>query len=80
MAVEYTKRQAIFRDVVSVEDAEALFACFQKKPATRVDLAACTHMHPANLQVLMVAKPTIDAWPEDAAFREWIKSALDVGH
>jgi PAS domain S-box-containing protein len=27
----------------------------RRKPAARVDLAACTHLHPANLQVLMAA-------------------------
>jgi len=76
MAVEYTKKQAIFKDVVTVEDAEVLLEWLQKKSSARVDLSACTHMHPANLQVLMVAKPVISAWPLDAAFTEWLKSAL----
>jgi hypothetical protein len=77
MAIEYKKNQAIFRDVVSVEEAEGLLELLQKKPSTKVDLSACVHLHPANLQVLMAARPTISAWPRDAAFAEWIQSALN---
>jgi hypothetical protein len=76
MAIEYKKNQAIFRDVVSVEEAEGLLEWLQKKPSAKVDLSACVHLHPANLQVLMAARPTIVAWPRDAALAEWIKSAL----
>jgi hypothetical protein len=77
MAIEYKKNQAIFRDVVSVEEAEGLLEWLQKKPSAKVDLSACAHLHPANLQVLMAARPTISAWPRDAAFAEWIESALN---
>lgn len=78
MTIEYTKNQAIFKDVVSVEDAEELLGWLQKKSSPRVDFAACTHMHPANLQVLMVAKPTVSAWPEDTIFKGWLNSVFDV--
>jgi hypothetical protein len=78
MAIEYKKNQALFRDVVTVEDAEALLEWLQKKSTARVDLSACTHMHPANLQVLMAAKTTISAWPADAGFTAWLKSALNA--
>lgn len=77
MTVEYTKKQVIFKGVVSVEDAEPLLEWLQKKPSTQVDFSACTHMHPANLQVLMTAQPIVAAWPEDFAFTEWLKSALN---
>ena len=53
MAIVYKKNDAVFSDVVSVEDAEALLEWLQKKSAARVDLSACTHLHPANLQVLV---------------------------
>jgi hypothetical protein len=79
MAIEYTKKLAIFKDVVSVEDAEVLLEWLQNKSSARVDLSACTHLHPANLQVLMVAKPVVSAWPEDVAFTAWLKSALVSG-
>lgn len=76
MAITYQKNLAIFSDVVGVEEAEALLEWLQKKAAARVDLAACTHMHPANLQVLMVAKPAISAWPMDSALAAWLVTAL----
>lgn len=78
MPIEYKKSLAMFREVVSVEEAEALLEWLQKKSAARADLSACTHLHPANLQVLMAANTTISAWPEDAALAAWLKSALVV--
>ena len=51
MAIEYKKNQALFRDVVSVEEAEGLLEWLQKKPSAKVDFSACAHLHPANLQV-----------------------------
>ena len=78
MAIEYKKNLAVFSDVVSVEDAEALLEWLQKKSAAHVDLSACTHLHPANLQVLMAAKPAISAWPIDIGLAAWLKSALSV--
>lgn len=76
MAIEYRKNLAVFKDVVSVDDAEALLEWLQRKSAARVDLSACSHLHPANLQVLMAAKPTIGAWPADSGLAMWLKSAL----
>ena len=78
MAIEYRKNLAVFKDVVSVEEAEALLEWLQKKSAARVDFSACTHLHPANLQVLMAAKPVISAWPADDGLATWLKSALGV--
>lgn len=78
MAIEYKKNHAVFSDVVSVDEAEALLEWLQKKSAARVDLSACTHLHPANLQVLMTAKPAISAWPKDAGLATWLESALNV--
>ena len=76
MPIEYRKSLAMFRDVVSVEDAEALLEWLQKRPSARADLSACGHLHPANLQVLMAANTTVVEWPKDAAFADWLKSAL----
>lgn len=76
MPIEYQKKQALFRDVVSVEEAEGLLEWLQKKPAAKVDLSACTHLHPANLQVLMAAQTRIAVWPHDANLRAWLENAL----
>ena len=77
MVIEYKKNLAVFSDVVSVEEAEALLEWVQKKSAARVDLSACTHLHTANLQVLMAAKPVISAWPTDVGLATWLRSALN---
>jgi len=76
MAVEFDNNEARFRDVVSVEDAEALLEWLQNKPSARIDLADCTHLHQANLQVLMAATPAISAWPRDKALASWLEAAL----
>lgn len=76
MPLEFKKNQVLFKDVVSVEDAESLLEWLQKKPAAKVDFSACTHLHSANLQVLMAAKPKVSAWPVDTAFSAWLQSAL----
>jgi hypothetical protein len=77
MAIAYKNNLAIFSEVVSVEEAEALLEWLQKKTAARIDLSACTHLHPANLQVLMAAKPVIKSWPTDVGLADWLKSALN---
>jgi hypothetical protein len=76
MPIEYKKNQVVFRDIVSVDEAEGLLEWLQKKPAAPVDLAACTHLHPANLQVLMAAKSRIAVWPNDVNLRAWLETAL----
>ncbi|MBK1679766.1 hypothetical protein [Rhodocyclus tenuis] len=76
MPIEFRKNQALLTEVVSVEDAEGLLEWLQKKPGARIDLSACMHLHPANLQVLIAASVAIVAWPADAAFTGWLRSAL----
>ena len=76
MAIEYKKNRVVIGGVVSVEDAEALLEWLQKKSAAKVDLSECTHLHPANLQVLMAAKAAVSAWPADSGLAAWLKSAL----
>ncbi|HEX5391697.1 MAG TPA: hypothetical protein VFW68_00350 [Rhodocyclaceae bacterium] len=77
MGIEYEKRRARLTDFVSVEDAEGLLAWLQAHPKGTVDLHACTHLHAANLQVLMVAKPTVSAWPQDASLADWLRDAMN---
>ena len=78
MAIVYKKNSAVLSDAVSVEEAEALLEWLQKKSAARMDLSACTHLHPANLQVLMAAKCRVSAWPVDVNLRNWIEPALSL--
>ena len=76
MPIEFKRNRLIFRDVVRVEEAEALLEALQKKPTAKVDLAACTHLHTANLQVLMVARPRVSSWPQDSELRTWLEAVL----
>jgi len=76
MPIEFKKQKAVFRDGVTVEEAEALLEWLQNKPAAKVDLAACSHLHTANLQVLMAAKIKVIGWPDDPDLRGWLQTAL----
>ena len=76
MPITYKKNQALFADVVSVEEAEGLLEWLLKKPAGKVDLSGCTHLHPANLQVLMAAGRSHYVPPDDPGLAAWLESAL----
>jgi hypothetical protein len=79
MPIEFKKTRAVFRDVVSVEEAEGLLEWLQTKPAAKADLSACSHLHTANLQVLMTARIGISGWPKDVKLRDWLEPALKSG-
>ena len=78
MSIEFKKQQAIFHDTVSVEEAEGLLEWLQNNPTATIDVSACTHLHPANLQVLMAHKTYVTAWPNDPNLRAWLESALKI--
>lgn len=78
MGLEYQKKQVVFSGLVGVEEAENLLAWLQKKPQASVDLSACEHLHPANLQVLMAARSPIKAWPADPLLTLILQSALSA--
>jgi len=76
MPIEFKKNCAFFRGVVRVEEAEGLLEWLQTKPAAKVNLSACDHLHAANLQVLMAAKAGVSHWPANAELRAWLEPAL----
>jgi hypothetical protein len=76
MPIEFKKDCAWFLDAVSVEEAEGLLEWLQENPSAKIDLSACSHLHAANLQILMAAKRMISGWPEDAKLRVWLEAAL----
>ena len=63
MPIEFKKNIAVFIDVVEVQEAEDLLQWLQKKSNTKIDLLNCTHLHPANLQVIMASKAKVMYWP-----------------
>ena len=76
MPIEFNRNRAVFQNEVSVEEAEGLLEWLQKRPSARVDLSALSHLHTANLQVLMAAKAAISTWPKSAELRAWLEPAL----
>jgi len=76
MAITYKKTVAMFADVVSIEEAEGLLQWALKHPQGKVNLAACTHLHAADLQVLLASRLPVSAWPRDAQLKAWLTSAL----
>jgi hypothetical protein len=76
MPIEFKKNRVLFRDEASVEEAEGLLEWLQTRPTAKVDLSACSHMHTANLQVLMTARASIASWPKSAELRAWLEPAL----
>lgn len=76
MALEIVKNKAVVTEELRVEDAEVLLEWLIKSPRGRLDLAACTHLHCANLQVLLAARPRIMAWPTEERLATWLRAAL----
>jgi len=76
MPILFEKNRIVFTDIASGEDAESLLEWLQKHPKGEIDLSACTHLQPANLQVLMAAKCSVLAKPKDKLLADWIDSAL----
>ncbi|MBF0613099.1 MAG: hypothetical protein HQL55_18420 [Magnetococcales bacterium] len=64
MAIDYQDNQAIMSDVCTVEEADGFLAWLRDHPQAEVDMAACTHIHTAILQVVMALSPKIVAFPE----------------
>ncbi len=76
MPIDYRKKLAVFADVITVEDAEPLLAWAQQRKDCKVDLSACSHVHPANLQVLLAADAEVTAWPTDEGLAAWLRTVL----
>ncbi len=76
MPIEFEKGLVRMQGIVSVDEAEGLLEWLQNKPATKIDLSDCKHLHPANLQVLMACGCKVSAWPLDSGLRSWLETAL----
>jgi hypothetical protein len=76
MAITYAEDSAVFDGTVNIEEAETLLEWVQQQPAGSVDLVGCTHLHAANLQVLMAAQLRVAAWPRDENLKTWLEAAL----
>jgi len=79
MSIEFKGTTAYLVGNVSAEEAETLLGWLQREKNASVDLSGCTHLHTANLQVLMAAQPNIIIWPQDHGLASWLKDTLDKG-
>jgi len=76
MAIDYKKTKAVFSGVAGAEEAEGLLEWLGKHPRGKIDLKGCSHLHPANLQVLMAARCAAVVLPDDLGLASWVESAL----
>lgn len=76
MTMELNEGTLACADALTVEDAETLLRHVQEG-AARLDLAACTQVHAASLQVLMAARLPVAAWPRNESLARWLRAALD---
>jgi hypothetical protein len=58
------------------EDAEVLLRQLLANPAAVVDWHACESAHTAVIQVLLLARPTLQGVPIGAALRDWVHPLL----
>lgn len=76
MSIEFNDNVALLQGIVSVEDAEPLLAWLTEGAERAVDLSACTHLHPANLQVLLATRVPVLARPADTTLDAWLQTVL----
>jgi anti-anti-sigma regulatory factor len=76
MSMTLTQDTAVLAGQVTVEEAEELLAWLVKHPSASVDLQALDHLHAANLQVLMAARPRVAHWPQNPDTCLWLQAAL----
>lgn len=77
MPILYNDHSADLTGMVSVEDAEVFLGWLQMHPQAKLNLSECTHLHAANLQVLMATTAHIEYWPHDEELAAWLKNTLE---
>lgn len=76
MPIRYDGAVARFDGSCTVEEALPLVDWLEGTVAARVDLAACTGLHTALFQVLLAARPAVEAPPDDPFLKRWILPLL----
>ncbi|MGV8928378.1 MAG: hypothetical protein ACOH1E_01380 [Brevundimonas sp.] len=62
--------------VARVEDAEPLAAALQTASLRPIDLSACTEIHAAVLQALLVFRPAVIGLQDNVALGAWLAPLL----
>ncbi|MBP2291340.1 hypothetical protein [Azospirillum rugosum] len=76
MPIRFDGETARFDGACTADEAIPLAEWTEAANAPRVDLGACTSLHTALLQVLMVAHTTVAVEPEDAFLKAWVAPLL----
>ncbi len=76
MSIEYKRNVARLQGVVTVDEAESMLAWIQGHKTPKIDLSECTHLHCAELLIMLAFRPAVTAWPADQAFGNWVKTSL----
>lgn len=77
MPIRYEGTVARFDGACTVDEALPLAGWLEGTAGARVDLAACTALHTALLQVLMAVRPAVEVPPDDTFLRRWILPLLE---
>lgn len=65
MTIRFKKTVAVLDDICTIEEAETLLEWLLDNPKGKLNFKQCKHIHTAILQVLMVVKPTLSAYPDN---------------
>lgn len=78
MPLVFTKTLARFEEVCTVEEALPLLEFLNKAKTPKIDLSACTYLHTALLQLLLISRPKVSAPPNDPVLARWVVPLLDA--
>ena len=76
MAIDYQETEATFKEVVSIQEVDALMEWLLANPDATINLKDCEHLHLAALQALAFARRPIIHWPDDQTLTSWIEPLL----
>ncbi len=81
MPIRFEGASARFEGACTVDEALPLAEWLEAMAAGEalIDLGACTDLHTALLQLLLVARPAVAAEPQDAFLRRWVAPLLVRG-
>lgn len=73
MAIEYLENKAIFKEVVTIEEAEELFNWLLSQDEVEIDMTECIHIHTAILQLIHLFKSKLKLkLSADSDLQTWI--------
>ncbi|MBP2297406.1 hypothetical protein [Azospirillum picis] len=78
MPIRYEGDLARFDAACTVDEALPFAEWLEATVPARVDLSACTELHTALLQLLLVARPAVAATAADPFLARWVAPLLEA--